>query len=52
MSLRYLRYNKQVFFACSQLESFVQVMLNSVGLDSKESATTHSSFIRELLKIL
>ena len=52
LSTRYLRYNKNVFFSCSQLESFVQILLNSVGLESRDAAEVHSRFIKELLKII
>lgn len=52
LSIRYLRYNRNIFFSCSQLESFVTIVLNSVGLESHEAAKEYSRFIRELLKDL
>ena len=52
LSTRYLKYKRVMFFQCSQLESFVTILLNAVGLESYESANEHSRFIRELLKVL
>lgn len=52
LSTRYLRYNKEVFFSCSQFESFVTILLFAVGIESSEAATVHSRFIKELLKVL
>ena len=38
-----------MFFSCSQLDSFVSIVLNSVGLVSLDSAKEYSRFIKELL---
>ena len=52
LSTRYLRYNKTVFFSSSQLQSFVEILLNSVGIEDAEAAEVINRFIKELLKIL
>lgn len=52
LSTRYLRYNRPIFFSCTQLESFVAIVLNAVGLESSEAASEYGRFIKELLKVL
>lgn len=52
LSTRYLRYNKQLFFSCGQLESFVSILLNSVAMEGLDAAEVHCRFIKELLKVL
>ena len=52
LSTRYLRYNRTIFFSCSQLQSFVTIVLNAVGLESNDAANEYSRFIRELLRVL
>ena len=52
LSTRYLRYNKAIFFNCSQLQSFVQILQNSVGIEDEEAANVLFRFIKELLKSL
>ena len=52
LSTRYLRYKRVMFFSCSQLESFVTILLNAVGLESIQAANEHGRFTKELLKVL
>ena len=52
MAMRYVRYNKSLFFSSLNLELFVQFMLVCIGLDQYRSAKAHSEFLQELLKCL
>ena len=49
LSTRYLRYNRSIFFKCTQLESFVTIVLNAVALDTLDAANEYSRFLKELL---
>lgn len=52
MSMRYVRYNKSLFFASSQLEQFVQFMMRCIGLESYRAVKGHTEFLIEFLRSL
>lgn len=52
MAMRYVRYNKALFFSSQHLELFVQFMLTCIGLDQFRAAKAHSEFLQELLRCL
>ena len=51
LSLRYIRYNKVIFYSSSTLEILMkELTMNALGVDNYEAAKVHSSFIIEMTR--
>jgi transportin-3 len=45
MAMRYIRYNKSLFFKSNALEIFVNFMMRCIGLERYRAAKAHSEFM-------
>ena len=51
LSLRYIRYNKVIFYSSSTLEILMkQLTMNAIGVENYDAAKVHTSFIIEMTR--
>ena len=51
LSLRYIRYNKVIFYSSSTLEVLMkQLTMNAIGVENHDAAKVHTSFIVEMTR--
>ena len=51
LSLRYIRYNKVIFYSCSTLEILMkQLNMNAIGIENYDAAKVHTNFLIEMTR--